>query len=137
MKKNYMKTLGLCLAACLLGMGMGTSCTQTESPGAAVIFPQEKQPGKAVLTEQNGVFTLSNDLLTAKFINQDGKLTFAGAPSAGACVGRSASTSEEPCISTSKGMPFTSTLALLPTMLSMVTSYCAPFTLYLYCFMIS
>ena len=83
MKKNYMKTLGLCLAACLLGMGMGTSCTQTESPGAAVIFPQEKQPGKAVLTEQNGEFTLSNDLLTAKFINQDGKLTFAGTPELG------------------------------------------------------
>lgn len=83
MKKNYMKTLGLCLAACLIGMGMGTSCTQTESPGAAVIFPQEKQPGKARLTKQNGEFTLSNDLLTAKFVTQDGKLTFAGAPELG------------------------------------------------------
>ena len=50
----------------------------------SVIFPQEKQPGKAKLTtEQNGEFTLSNDLLTAKFSTQDGKLTFAGAPELG------------------------------------------------------
>ena len=83
MKKNYMKTWKLCLASCLLSMGVCTSCTQTESPGAAVIFPQEKQPGKAVLAEQNGEFTLSNDLLTAKFATQDGKLTFAGAPELG------------------------------------------------------
>ena len=79
MKKNYMKLLGLCLALCLSGMGVCTSCTQTESPGATVIFPQEKQPGKAQLTVQNGEFTLSNDLLTAKFVTQDGKLMFAGA----------------------------------------------------------
>ena len=37
-------------------------------------------------------------------------------------VGRASSTRDEPCISTSKGMPFTSTLAFEPTMLSMVTS---------------
>ena len=83
MKKNYMRTWKLCLAICLLSMGVCTSCTQTESPGAAVIFPQEKQPGKAVLTEQDGEFTLANDLLTAKFVNQDGKLMFAGAPELG------------------------------------------------------
>ena len=83
MKKNYMKLLGLCLALCLSGMGVCTSCTQTESPGATVIFPQEKQPGKAQLTVQNGEFTLSNDLLTAKFVTQDGKLMFAGAPELG------------------------------------------------------
>ena len=69
MKKNYMRTWKLCLALCLLSMGVCTSCTQPGSPGAAVIFLQEKQPGKAKLTtEQNGEFTLSNDLLTAKFI---------------------------------------------------------------------
>ena len=84
MKKNYMKKWKLCLALCLLSMGVCTSCTQPSSPGAAVIFPQEKQPGKAKLTtEQNGEFTLSNDLLTAKFIAQDGKLMFAGAPELG------------------------------------------------------
>ena len=84
MKKNYMRTWKLCLALCLLSMGVCTSCTQPGSPGAAVIFPQEKQPGKAKLTtEQNGEFTLSNDLLTAKFIAQDGKLMFAGAPELG------------------------------------------------------
>ena len=84
MKKNYMKKWKLCLALCLLSMAVGTSCTQVETPGAAVIFPQEKQPGKAMLTtEQNGEFTLSNDLLTAKFIAQDGKLMFAGAPELG------------------------------------------------------
>ena len=84
MKKNYMKKLGLYLAMGLLGINVCTSCTQSETPGAAVIFPQEKQPGKAMLTtEQNGEFTLSNDLLTAKFIAQDGKLMFAGAPELG------------------------------------------------------
>ena len=84
MKKNYMKKWKLCLALCLLSMGVCTSCTQPSSLGAAVIFPQEKQPGKAMLTtEQNGEFTLSNDLLTAKFIAQDGKLMFAGAPELG------------------------------------------------------
>lgn len=51
-------------------------------------------------------------------------------------VGKASSTSEEPCISTSKGMPFTSTLALEPTMLSMVTSNCAPLMVYLYCFIV-
>ena len=89
MKKNYMRTWKLCLALCLLSMGVCTSCTQPSSPGAAVIFPQEKQPGKAKLTtEQNGEFTLSNDLLTAKFIAQDGKLMFAGAPELGLQPGR-------------------------------------------------
>ena len=78
-----MKKWKLCLAMCLMGIGVCTSCTQTEGQGAAVIFPQEKQPGKATLTEQTGEYTLGNDLLTAKFVNQDGKLMFAGVPELG------------------------------------------------------
>ena len=71
-----MKKLGLYLAIGLFGINVCTSCTQTETSGAAVIFPQEKQPGKAVLTEQNGEFTLCNDLLTAKFVNQEDHTPF-------------------------------------------------------------
>ena len=44
----------------------------------SVIFPQEAQPGKAVLTADGGNYSLSNDLLEAKFVTEGGKLRFGG-----------------------------------------------------------
>jgi hypothetical protein len=64
-------------------MGICTSCTQPSTQGAVVIFPQEKQPGEAQLTETDGEFSLGNELFTAKFINNNGKLMFAGSPELG------------------------------------------------------
>lgn len=49
----------------------------------SVTFPQTKQPGIAKVTEKKGEYTLSNDLLSAKFINLDGKLMFVGSSELG------------------------------------------------------
>lgn len=68
MKKNYMKWIGACLTMLFCSMGETTVMAQ------AVIFPQSKQAGKAKIKEKKGEYTLSNDLLSAKFINQNGKL---------------------------------------------------------------
>lgn len=77
MKKNYMKWIGACLTMLFCSMGETTVMAQ------AVIFPQSKQAGKAKIKEKKGEYTLSNDLLSAKFINQNGKLVFAGSPELG------------------------------------------------------
>ncbi len=53
----------------------------------AVMFPQEKQPGTAVISEENGTYTVSNDLFAAKFILADGKLTFGGCDELGLVAG--------------------------------------------------
>ena len=83
-----MKPLKQFMVLALFYMGVCTSCTQPSGQGAAVIFPQEKQPGKAMLAEKPGeYYTLSNDLLTAKFILQDNNLLFAGAPELGLLPG--------------------------------------------------
>ena len=76
MRKNYMKWIGVCLTVLFCSMGE-TTMAQT------VIFPQTKQAGKAKIKEKKGEYTLSNDLLSAKFINQNGKLVFAGSPELG------------------------------------------------------
>ena len=73
MKKLYVK---LCLVMCFLGMMQGAMAQ-------AVIFPQAKQPGTAKMKEKKGEYTLSNDLLSAKFLNQNGKLIFSGSPELG------------------------------------------------------
>lgn len=71
MKINY--TLGrLAMAALLLG--------GTAARAQSVIFPQEQQPGTAVLTEAEGSYTLANDLFEATFVCDDGRLTFGGCP---------------------------------------------------------
>ncbi len=44
----------------------------------SVIFPQAQQAGNASLTENSGVYTLSNDLFSVDFMNADGKLMFGG-----------------------------------------------------------
>ena len=43
-----------------------------------VIFPQEKQPGTADVSINGNVYSISNDLFTAMFIKNDGKLLFNG-----------------------------------------------------------
>lgn len=43
-----------------------------------VIFPQAQQAGIASESVENGIYTLSNDLLTAKFIKTDDKVFFGG-----------------------------------------------------------
>ncbi len=50
------------------------------SPAMAqsVIFPQAQQPGIANVTEDGTTYTLSNDLLSASYTLQDGKLVFGG-----------------------------------------------------------
>ena len=49
----------------------------------AVIFPQAKQAGVAKAKAKNGNYILSNNLLTATFVEADGKLLFGGAPELG------------------------------------------------------
>ncbi len=43
-----------------------------------VIFPQEKQAGIASLKEENGIYTLNNELLEVKFKTKDNRLFFDG-----------------------------------------------------------
>ncbi|MBR0273167.1 MAG: hypothetical protein IJQ59_03630 [Bacteroidaceae bacterium] len=53
----------------------------------SVIFPQEQQAGTAVSQVSDGVYTLSNDLLSASFRHADGKLTFDGCEAMGLKAG--------------------------------------------------
>lgn len=53
----------------------------------AVIFPQEQQPGDARIELNGSEYTLANDLLTAKYILNDGKLIFGGCPELGLAPG--------------------------------------------------
>lgn len=43
-----------------------------------VIYPGETQPGVAAVTDDNGVYTLSNDLLSVSFIEEGNTLVFGG-----------------------------------------------------------
>ncbi len=53
----------------------------------AVMFPQEKQPGTASLSEENGIYTISNDLFAAQFKKENGKLLFNGCTELGLLAG--------------------------------------------------
>lgn len=53
----------------------------------SVIFPQEQQPGMAVASEESGIYTLSNDVLVAKFKKEDNKLVFDGCEELGLLPG--------------------------------------------------
>lgn len=54
---------------------------QTAAKAQSVIFPQVSQPGVAVLDNSvENEWILKNDLLTAKYIMQDGKIKFGGCP---------------------------------------------------------
>ena len=48
-----------------------------------VIFPQEQQAGTATSAVVDDTYTLSNDLLSASFVLNDGKLTFGGCKAMG------------------------------------------------------
>ena len=52
-----------------------------------VIFPQEKQPGVAAVSVNENEYSISNDLFTAKFIKNDGKLLFNGCSELGLLPG--------------------------------------------------
>ena len=52
-----------------------------------VIFPQEKQPGTAAVSVNGNEYAVSNDLFTAKFIKNDGKLFFNGCSELGLLPG--------------------------------------------------
>lgn len=53
----------------------------------AVMFPQEKQPGTASLSEENGIYTISNELFAAQFKKENGKLLFNGCTELGLLAG--------------------------------------------------
>ena len=52
-----------------------------------VIFPQQKQPGNAVASEENGEYTIGNELFKAKFCITDGDLFFNGSEELGLLPG--------------------------------------------------
>ena len=59
----------------------------TAGKAQSVIFPQEQQAGTATATSADGVFTLSNELFQASFIQQGGHLTFHGCEALGLLPG--------------------------------------------------
>lgn len=68
--KLFRMTLLLLALMCLTGPSLSAQ---------TVIFPQQKQPGKAKVSEsRNGTVTLSNALLTAVFTDADGSAMFGG-----------------------------------------------------------
>ena len=75
--QNLLKSV-LCL---LLGMLCNVAWAQK------VIFPQEQQPGSAVVKVEGGEYTIGNDLFTAKFLKAEGKLTFGGCEELGLIAG--------------------------------------------------
>ena len=76
MKRNYKKWLFPCLF-------MALTCIGQSIMAQAVIFPQKEQPGTAKVKVKKGEYTLSNKLFSAKFIEKNGKLTFAGSSELG------------------------------------------------------
>ncbi len=69
--KNYCFNRWLVLLGALVLGGVGLHAQ-------SVIFPQEQQAGSASLMEDNGEYTLSNDLFSVTFNKADGKLMFGG-----------------------------------------------------------
>ena len=77
----------------VLGLVMALVCQSTWAQ--AVIFPQEQQPGTANveivgtdLSEgTDTIYTIGNELFTAKFVKADGKLTFGGCEKLGLIAG--------------------------------------------------
>ena len=76
MKRNYRKWLLPCLFLALVTLSQSIMAQ-------AVIFPQKEQPGTAKVKAKKGEYTLSNQLFSAKFVEKDGKLTFAGSSELG------------------------------------------------------
>ncbi len=53
----------------------------------SVIFPQQQQAGTAVVSQAEGVYSIGNELFTAKFVLAEGKLTFGGCEELGLLPG--------------------------------------------------
>lgn len=71
MNNNYKQWLNASVFAALMGIA-------PDAMAQAVIFPQAAQPGEASVFENGTTYELSNDLLTAKFVKQNGQLRFEG-----------------------------------------------------------
>lgn len=56
---------------------LGSLCTQ-KAMAQAVVFPQQKQAGYAMVQADGDVYTLKNDLFEASFVRQGGTLKFNG-----------------------------------------------------------
>lgn len=70
------------LLSCLMGWGAGDVAT-----AQSVIFPQKQQAGTANADEVSDGYVLSNDLFSAKFIKENGKLVFGGSYALGLTPG--------------------------------------------------
>lgn len=64
------------LRHCLLALTVGAAVNIAGAQN--VIYPGETQPGVAMLAEIDGVYTLSNDLLSVSFIKEGSTLKFGG-----------------------------------------------------------
>lgn len=72
MEKKMKSLMG---AAIICGFFLGTG---QKAFAQEVIFPQAQQAGIAAESVENGIYTLSNNLLTAKFIKTGDKIFFGG-----------------------------------------------------------
>lgn len=72
---------GIVLAV-LLGLANAMSIN-----AQAVLFPMQEQPGSAVVSESDGVYTLSNNLLSARYAIDGGHLIFDGCEALGLKAG--------------------------------------------------
>ena len=71
MDQNIKRWIGASVCCFIIGSGQGIMAQK-------VIFPQEQQAGIASVSSDDQTFTLRNDLLTAKFVKQNGSLVFGG-----------------------------------------------------------
>lgn len=69
--------------AMMMAMGGGSLTGLNYAAAQAVIFPQQAQAGNARLQNNEGTYTLANDLLSAQFKVADGKLKFNGCEALG------------------------------------------------------
>lgn len=71
MDNNIKRWMGATICCFILGSGQGIVAQK-------VVFPQTQQAGAASIAVDGNEYTLKNNLLTAKFIKQDGSLFFNG-----------------------------------------------------------
>lgn len=71
MDNNIKRWMGATICCFMLGSGQGIVAQK-------VVFPQTQQAGTASIAVDGNEYTLKNNLLTAKFVKQDGSLFFNG-----------------------------------------------------------
>lgn len=71
MDNNIKRWMGATICCFILGSGQGIIAQK-------VVFPQTQQAGTASIAVDGNEYTLKNNLLTAKFVKQDGSLFFNG-----------------------------------------------------------